>query len=396
MIIKPRVRGFLCITTHPTGCDANVKRQIDYVKSRGSIANGPKRVLVIGASTGYGLSSRITAAFGGDAATLGVFFEKEGTEKKPGSAGWYNSAAFHKYAEAEGLYAKSINGDAFSDEIKQKTIDTIKADLGQVDLVVYSLASPRRQHPVTGVVHTSTLKPIGSDAVQMGVNTDKEEVQDFHLEAATQEEIDNTVAVMGGEDWQMWIDALDAAGVLADGAKTTAYTYIGEKLTWDIYWHGTIGAAKKDLDKRVIAIRERLAAKGGDARVSVLKAVVTQASAAIPAMPIYLALLFKVMKEQGTHEGCIEQIDGLFRDSLYNDAPYLDEEGRLRADSKELDPATQDAVAKLWKDINTQTLRQLSDFDGYKREFLQLFGFEVDGVDYEVDVDPQVTIVNMV
>ena len=396
MIIKPRVRGFLCITTHPTGCDANVKRQIDYVKSRGSIANGPKRVLVIGASTGYGLSSRITAAFGGDAATLGVFFEKEGTEKKPGSAGWYNSAAFHKYAEAEGLYAKSINGDAFSDEIKQKTIDTIKADLGQVDLVVYSLASPRRQHPITGVVHNSTLKPIGSDAVQMGVNTDKEEVQDFHLEAATQEEIDNTVAVMGGEDWQMWIDALDAAGVLADGAKTTAYTYIGEKLTWDIYWHGTIGAAKKDLDKRVIAIRERLAAKGGDARVSVLKAVVTQASAAIPAMPIYLALLFKVMKEQGTHEGCIEQIDGLFRDSLYNDAPYLDEEGRLRADSKELDPATQDAVAKLWKDINTQTLRQLSDFDGYKREFLQLFGFEVDSVDYEVDVDPQVTIANMV
>jgi enoyl-[acyl-carrier protein] reductase/trans-2-enoyl-CoA reductase (NAD+) len=396
MIIKPRVRGFLCITTHPTGCDANVKRQIDYVKSRGSIANGPKRVLVIGASTGYGLSSRITAAFGGDAATLGVFFEKEGTEKKPGSAGWCNSAAFHKYAEAEGLYAKSINGDAFSDEIKQKTIDTIKADLGQVDLVVYSLASPRRQHPVTGVVHNNTLKPIGSDTVQMGVNTDKEEVQDFHLEAATQEEIDNTVAVMGGEDWQMWIDALDAAGVLADGAKTTAYTYIGEKLTWDIYWHGTIGAAKKDLDKRVIAIRERLAAKGGDARVSVLKAVVTQASAAIPAMPIYLALLFKVMKEQGTHEGCIEQIDGLFRDSLYSDAPYLDEEGRLRADSKELDPATQDAVAKLWKDINTQTLRQLSDFDGYKREFLQLFGFEVNGVDYEVDVNPQVTIANMV
>jgi enoyl-[acyl-carrier protein] reductase/trans-2-enoyl-CoA reductase (NAD+) len=396
MIIKPRVRGFLCITTHPTGCDANVKRQIDYVKSRGSIANGPKRVLVIGASTGYGLSSRITAAFGGDAATLGIFFEKEGTEKKPGTAGWYNSAAFHNYAEAEGLYAKSINGDAFSDEIKQKAIDTIKADLGQVDLVVYSLASPRRQHPVTGVVHNNTLKPIGSDTVQMGVNTDKEEVQDFHLEAATQEEIDNTVAVMGGEDWQMWIDALDAAGVLADGAKTTAYTYIGEKLTWDIYWHGTIGAAKKDLDKRVIAIRERLAAKGGDARVSVLKAVVTQASAAIPAMPIYLALLFKVMKEQGTHEGCIEQIDGLFRDSLYSDSPYLDEEGRLRADSKELDPATQEAVAKLWKDINTETLRQLSDFEGYKREFLQLFGFEVDGVDYQVDVDPQVTIANMV
>jgi len=395
MIIKPRVRGFLCITTHPVGCEANVKNQIDYVKAQGPIENGPKRVLVIGASTGYGLASRITAAFGASADTLGIFFEKEGTEKKPATAGWYNSAAFHKCAEAEGLYAKSINGDAFSDEIKQKTIATIKADMGQVDLVVYSLASPRRQHPVTGVVHNSTLKPIGGDAVQKGVNTDKEEVQDFHLEEATQDEIDNTVAVMGGEDWQMWIDALDDAGVLADGAKTTAYTYIGAKLTWDIYWHGTIGAAKKDLDKRVVDIRRRLAARGGDARVSVLKAVVTQASAAIPAMPIYLALLFKVMKEQGIHEGCIEQVDGLFRDSLYNPDPYLDDEGRLRADRKELDPVIQAAVADLWEGINTQTLRQLSDFDGYKREFLQLFGFEVDGVDYEADVNPLVIIDNM-
>ena len=395
MIIKPRVRGFLCITTHPVGCEANVKNQIDYVKAQGPIENGPKRVLVIGASTGYGLASRITAAFGARADTLGIFFEKEGTEKKPATAGWYNSAAFHKCAEAEGLYAKSINGDAFSDEIKQKTIETIKADMGQVDLVVYSLASPRRQHPVTGVVHNSTLKPIGGDAVQKGVNTDKEEVQDFHLEEASQDEIDNTVAVMGGEDWQMWIDALDDAGVLADGAKTTAYTYIGAKLTWDIYWHGTIGAAKKDLDKRVVDIRRRLAARGGDARVSVLKAVVTQASAAIPAMPIYLALLFKVMKEQGIHEGCIEQVDGLFRDSLYNPDPFLDDEGRLRADRKELDPAIQAAVADLWEGINTQTLRQLSDFEGYKREFLQLFGFEVDGVDYEADVNPLVIIDNM-
>jgi enoyl-[acyl-carrier protein] reductase/trans-2-enoyl-CoA reductase (NAD+) len=396
MIIKPRVRGFLCVTSHPAGCDANIKRQIDYVKSQGPIAGGPKRVLVIGASTGYGLSSRITAAFGCGADTLGIFFEKEGTQTKPGTAGWYNSAAFHHHAQTAGLYAKSINGDAFSNEVKQKAIDTIKADMGQIDLVVYSLASPRRQHPVTGVVHNSTLKPIGGDAVQKGVNTDKEEVQDFHLEQATQDEIDNTVAVMGGEDWQMWIDALDNAGVLADGAKTTAYTYIGEKLTWDIYWHGTIGAAKKDLDKRVVAIRARLAAKGGDARVSVLKAVVTQASAAIPAMPIYLALLFKVMKEQGTHEGCIEQIDGLFRDSLYSTQPYMDEEGRLRADGKELDPAIQDAVGKLWQGVNTETLRQLSDFEGYKREFLQLFGFEVDGVDYTADVNPEVPINNMV
>ncbi|QFU76728.1 trans-2-enoyl-CoA reductase family protein [Halioglobus maricola] len=396
MIIKPRVRGFLCITTHPTGCEANVKKQIDYVKSQGVLADGPKRVLVIGASTGYGLASRISAAFGSGASTLGVFFEKEGTERKPGTAGWYNSAAFHKFAGEEGLYAKSINGDAFSDEIKQKTIETIKADMGQVDLVVYSLAAPRRQHPVTGEIHNSTLKPIGKDTVQKGVNTDKEEVQDFHIEQANDEEIANTVAVMGGEDWQMWIEALDAAGVLAEGAKTTAYTYIGDKLTWDIYWHGTIGAAKKDLDKRVVDIRERLAAKGGDARVSVLKAVVTQASAAIPAMPIYLALLFKVMKENGSHEGCIEQVDGLFRDSLYGAEPYLDEDGRLRADRKELDPAVQAAVADLWQDINTETLRELSDFAGYKREFLQLFGFEVDGVDYDADVDPIANIENMV
>ncbi len=396
MIIKPRVRGFLCITTHPTGCEANVKRQIDYVKARGPLAEGPKRVLVIGASTGYGLASRITAAFGSGASTLGIFFEKAGSEKKPGTAGWYNSAAFHKYADEEGLYAKSINGDAFSNELKQQAIDVIKADIGQVDLVVYSLASPRRQHPDTGVIHTSTLKPIGSDTVQKGVNTDKEVVQDFHIEAATQEEIDNTVAVMGGEDWQMWIEALDDAGVLADGAKTTAYTYIGEKLTWDIYWHGTIGAAKKDLDKRVVAIRERLAARGGDARVSVLQAVVTQASAAIPAMPIYLALLKKVMKERGEYEGCIEQIDSLFRDSLCNESPQLDEEGRLRADAKELDPQVQSEIAELWHQINTENLRQLSDFDGYKREFLQLFGFEVEGVDYDADVDPDVTIEHMV
>lgn len=396
MIIKPRVRGFLCTTTHPVGCATNVRNQIDYVQQQGPLANGPKRVLVIGASTGYGLASRITAAFGAGAATLGIFFEKEGTESKPGTAGWYNSAAFHSAAEAEGLYAKSINGDAFSDEVKQKAIATIREDMGQVDLVVYSLASPRRQHPVTGVVHNSTLKPIGKPTVQKGVNTDKQEVQDFHLEPATQEEIDNTVAVMGGEDWQMWMEALDAAGVLAAGAKTTAYTYIGEKMTWDIYWHGTIGAAKQDLDRRVEGIRERLSAHGGDARVSVLKAVVTQASAAIPAMPIYLAILFKVMKARGIHEGCIEQVDGLFRNALYNPSPALDEMGRLRADGKELDPAVQSEVAALWQKIDTDNLHELSDFQGYRREFLQLFGFEVDGVDYDADVNPLVPIRDMV
>jgi len=396
MIIKPRVRGFMCITTHPTGCDANVKEQIDYVKSKGEINHGPKRVLVIGASTGYGLASRITAAFGCGASTLGIFFEKEGVENKPGSAGWYNSAAFHKYAEAEGLYAKSINGDAFSNEIKEKTIATIRQDLGQVDLVVYSLAAPRRQHPVTGEVFSSTLKPIGKSWSQKGLNTDKETIVEMSATAASEEEIASTIAVMGGEDWEMWIDALSEAGVLADGAKTTAYTYLGEKVTQDIYWHGTIGAAKQDLDRRVLGIREKLSATGGDARVSVLKAVVTQASSAIPMMPLYLSLLFRVMKAAGTHEGCIEQVAGLFHDSLYNDSPVLDEEGRLRADARELLPEVQDQVVALWDQVTTENLNEITDFAGYRREFLQLFGFEVDGVDYEAEVDPVVPIANMV
>jgi enoyl-[acyl-carrier protein] reductase/trans-2-enoyl-CoA reductase (NAD+) len=395
MVIKPRVRGFMCVTTHPVGCEVNVKQQIDYVKSKGTIVNGPKKVLVIGASTGYGLASRITAAFGSGAATLGLFFEREGTEDKPGSAGWYNSAAFHKYAEAEGLYAKSINGDAFSDEIKQKTIEVIKADLGQVDLVVYSLASPRRQHPVTGIVHMSTLKPIGKDVVQCGVDTDKDVIKEFSIGAANDEEIANTIAVMGGEDWEMWIDALSAAGVLAPGAKTTAYTYVGEKVTRDIYWDGTIGAAKKDLDKKVLSIRQKLSASGGDARVSVLKAVVTQASSAIPVMPLYLALLFKVMKEDGSHEGCIEQIDGLFRSNLYGANPQLDSDGRFRQDKLELRSEVQQKVEQLWAQVTNENLYDITDFKGYKHEFLRLFGFEVPGVDYDADVNPAVEIKNL-
>ena len=396
MIIKPRVRGFMCITTHPTGCDANVKRQIDVVKANGPIENGPKKVLVIGASTGYGLASRITAAFGSDAQTLGIFYEREGTESKPGSAGWYNSAAFHKYADAQGLYAKSINGDAFSEEIKQKTIAAIKEDLGQIDLVVYSLASPRRQHPVTGEVHTSTLKPIGQDITMRGINTDKEEIQEMSVGAANEDEIANTVAVMGGEDWQMWIDALKKADVLAPGAKTTAYTYLGAELTWDIYWNGTIGEAKKDLDQKAHAIQESLNDLNGEARVSVLKAVVTQASSAIPVMPLYLSLLFKVMKARGTHEGCIEQVDLLFRESLYGNAPRLDDDGRWRADYKELEPEVQQAVGELWTQVQTDNIRELTDFVGYKTEFLQLFGFEVPGIDYDAEVDTKVDIANLI
>ncbi len=398
MIIKPRTRGFMCITTHPTGCDVNVKNQIDYIKSQKPLPDSggaPKNVLVIGASTGYGLASRVTAAFGYGAKTLGLFFEKEGAERKPGTAGWYNSAAFHKYAEQEGLYAKSINGDAFSDEIKQKTIDIIKQDMGKVDLVIYSLASPRRQHPKTGEVFNSTLKPIGKSVTQRGVNTDKEEIQEFTLDPASQEEIDNTIAVMGGEDWKMWIDALADAGVLAEGCKTAAYTYIGEKMTWDIYWNGTIGQAKKDLDKKAEEIRQQLAPIDGDARVSVLKAVVTQASAAIPIMPLYLAMLFKVMKAEGTNEGCIEQLHRLYTECLYSNNPRLDDDGRYRVDNLELRPEIQQQVETLWANISTENLNETTDFAGYKQEFLRLFGFEVDGVDYDADVDPVVGIDNL-
>lgn len=396
MIIKPRVRGFICVTTHPAGCEANVKEQIRYVESKGPVANGPKKVLVIGSSTGYGLAARITAAFGAGADTLGVFFERPGSETKAGTAGWYNSAAFEKAAQAKGLYARSINGDAFSDEVKRVTIETIKQDLGQVDLVVYSLAAPRRTHPKTGEVFNSVLKPVGKTVNFRGLDTDKEVIKESVMEPATEAEIAHTVAVMGGEDWQMWIDALQEAGVLADGAKTTAFTYLGEEITHDLYWNGSIGAAKKDLDQKVLGIREKLAVTGGDARVSVLKAVVTQASSAIPMMPLYLSLLFKVMKEKGTHEGCIEQVDGLFRESLYGTEPHLDADGRLRADYKELQPDVQDTVKDLWNKVTNENLYQLTDFTGYKTEFLRLFGFEIDGVDYEQDVNPDVQIPNLI
>lgn len=397
MIIKPRIRGFICITAHPAGCKANVKKQIEYVTQQGEIASGPKKVLVIGASPGYGLAARISAAFGCGADTLGVFFERAGEENKTATAGWYNSAAFEEFAEEKGLYAKSINGDAYSDAVKQKTIEMIKQDLGQVDLVVYSLAAPRRTHPTTGEVFNSTLKPIGKPLVTRGLNTDKETITDVSLEPASQEEIEGTVAVMGGEDWQMWIDALMEAGVLADGAKTTAFTYLGEQITHDIYWNGSIGEAKKDLDKRVLSIRDKLAAHGnGDARVSVLKAVVTQASSAIPVMPLYLSLLFKVMKEKGTHEGCIEQVYGLFKDSLYSASPILDDTGRLRADYKELQPEVQDEISALWPTVTDENLNQLTDFVGYKTEFMHLFGFGLDGVDYQADVNPDVKIKNLV
>ncbi len=415
MVIKPRVRGFICVTTHPVGCDAAVKQQIDYIQAQPKVPNGPKRVLVLGASTGYGLAARITAAFGSGAATLGVFFERPGTETKPGTAGWYNSAAFQKYAEQAGLYARSVNGDAFSDEVKAKVIELIKQDLGQVDQVVYSLAAPRRKHPKTGEVISSTLKPIGAPITLRGLDTDKEVITETTIEPATPEEIAGTVAVMGGEDWQMWIDALLEAGVLADGATTTAFTYVGEEITQAIYWNGSIGAAKKDLDQKVQGIRAKLAPINGDARVSVLKAVVTQASSAIPTMPLYLSLLFKVMKARGTHEGCIEQLDTLYdiiyggkesgaaverlRHQLLADGrtvELVDEAGRLRADYKEMAPDVQAEVVALWPQVTNENLYEISDLAGYKADFLRLFGFGVDGVDYEADVATDVAIPNLV
>ena len=396
MVIKPKVRGFMCTTAHPAGCEAHVKEQIEYVKARGEVANGPKRVLVLGASTGYGLASRLSAAFGSSASTIGVFFEKEPSERKTASAGWYNSAAFHKFADEAGLYAKSFNGDAFTHEMKAKVIDLIKADLGQIDMVIYSLAAPKRQDPDTGVLYSSTLKPVSGPVTATTLDTDKKLIKEVSLPQATQEEIDGTIAVMGGADWKLWMDALDEAGVLAEGCQTTAYTYIGEKITHDIYWDGTIGCAKKDLDEKVKEIDARLKAKGGRAYVSVLKAVVTQASSAIPIMPLYLALLFKVMKEHNLHEGCIEQVYGLFKERLALENPETDDANRLRMDGNELRPEIQQAVTELWPQVTSDNIDELTDFAGYKEEFMNLFGFEIDGVDYDADIDQQVAISGLV
>ena len=393
MIIKPKVRGFICTNAHPQGCAASINQQIDYVKAKGPIAGGPKRVLVIGSSTGYGMASRITAAFGCGADTLGVFFEKPPTERRTGSAGYYNSAAMQAAARAEGLYAESINGDAFSDEIKEEVIATLKRDMGPVDLVVYSLASPRRTDPKTGETYMSSLKPIGEAFTMKGVNTDSLAVDEVTVEPATEEEINNTIKVMGGEDWEWWIDALNDAGLLAEGCKTTAYTYIGKELTWPLYGHASIGMAKKDLDRASTAINAKLESISGESRVSVLKALVTQASSAIPIMPLYISILYKVMKAEGTHEGCIEQIQGLFERQIYTAGQAdIDEDGRWRMDGEELKESVQAQVAALWDSVNTDNIGELTDFKGYHQEFLRLFGFGIDGVDYEADTSPLVDL----
>lgn len=393
MIIQPRMRGFICLTAHPDGCEKNVKNQIDYVKSNGAVANGPRKALIIGASTGFGLASRITAAYGSNAATIGVFFEKEPSEGKTASPGWYNSAAFEKFAHADGLYAKSINGDAFSDEIKQQTIDLIKKDLGQVDLIIYSLASPVRTNPRTGVTHRSVLKPIGQTYTNKTVDFHTGTVSEVSITPASEEDIDNTIAVMGGEDWKMWIDALKEAGVLAPNALTIAYSYIGPALTEPVYRKGTIGRAKDDLEATAFTISDSLKDVGGKAYVSVNKALVTQASSAIPVIPLYISLLFKIMKQAGTHEGTIEQIDRLFRERLYTSGEVpVDEKGRIRIDDLEMRDDIQAKVADLWNTASTQTLPDIGDLGGYSHEFHKLFGFEIDGIDYEVDANEMVQI----
>ncbi|MFM2229673.1 MAG: hypothetical protein RL607_931 [Bacteroidota bacterium] len=392
MIIEPRMRGFICLTAHPDGCAQNVKNQIEYVKSKGKI-EGAKRVLVIGASTGFGLASRITSAFGCDAATIGVFFEKPGTEGKTASPGWYNSAAFENEAHAAGLYAKSINGDAFSNEIKDQTIALIKEDLGQVDLVIYSLASPVRMHPTTGVLHRSSLKPIGGTFTNKTVDFHTGNVTQVSIEPAQQEDIDNTVVVMGGEDWSMWMDVMKEAGVLADGAMTVAYSYIGPEVTKAVYRNGTIGRAKDHLEATASVITERLATLGGKAYVSVNKALVTQASSAIPVIPLYISLLYKIMKREGIHEGCIEQMERLYSDRLYGKSSIpVDSENRIRIDDWEMRDDVQAEVAKLWEEATTESLPALGDLAGYKNDFLNLFGFGFEGVDYQADTNEIVPV----
>lgn len=387
MIIKPKIRGFICTNAHPVGCAQNVQEQIDTVTPNSTIAKSPSKVLVIGASTGYGLASRVVSTWACGADTIGIYFERPPTKTKPGSAGWYNTLALEQKAKDSGYYAKGIQGDAFSDAIKEQTVELIKKDWGKVDLVVYSLAAPRRIHPKTGEVFKSVLKPISQPFYSKTINTSLQSIESISIESASAEEIEGTRQVMGGEDWQLWLDALEQAGVLAEGASTIAYSYIGPELTWPIYRNGTIGKAKAHLETTARQLDTQLKAKGGWALVAVNKAVVTQASSAIPVIPLYISLLFKEMKAAGTHEGCIEQIDRLFRNHLYSkNSPELDSDGLVHMDNWEMNSSIQAAVQEAWPKVTTENLAQLTDFAGYQEEFLKLFGFGRADVDYEADV----------
>jgi enoyl-[acyl-carrier protein] reductase/trans-2-enoyl-CoA reductase (NAD+) len=393
MIIKPKVRGFVCVTAHPAGCAAHVQEWIDFVKRKGPIRNGPMKVLVVGASTGYGLASRIATAFGSGAGTLGIFYERPSEDGRCATPGWYNSIAFTRAARAAGLFAKNLNGDAFSDDLKRQAIDLIRSDLGQVDLVVYSLASPRRVHPRTGAVHKSVLKPVGAAYTNKTVDTDKGVVSQITIEPAVEQEIADTVTVMGGEDWELWIQALSAQGLLAPGAQSVAYSYIGPDVTWPIYKNGTIGLAKNDLERAARAIDAQLKARGGRAFISVNKALVTQASSAIPVVPLYISILYKIMKARGTHEGCIEQMHRLFGAQVYAPGgPRFDEGGRVRLDDLEMRPDVQAAVAEIWPRVTTENLAELTDIAGYRAEFLKLFGFGLEGINYDADAEPHLAM----
>lgn len=395
MIIQPKTRGFICTTAHPEGCAKQIQQQIEYVKAQKKI-DGPANVLVIGASTGYGLASRISAAFGAGANTIGVFFDKPAEGQRTASAGWYNSAAFEKQASQLGLKSHSIVGDAFSDSIKAKTIELIKAEYGTVDLVVYSVASPRRTHPVTGETFSSVIKPVGTAYSNKTLNFHTGEVSMTTIEPATDEEVRQTIAVMGGEDWKMWIDQLQAAGVLADGATTVAYSYIGPEITHPIYRDGTIGQAKHDLEQTAIQLNDKLSAKGGRAFVSVNKALVTQSSSAIPVVPLYISALYEVMKEKGLHENCIEQMYRLFSEHLYGEGKATANESHLiRIDDWEMRDDVQAEVMKRWEELTTENATELADLEGYRQDFFNLFGFRTEGVDYEADTDPNVEIPNI-
>ena len=393
MIVKPKIRSFVCLTAHPEGCAAHVKEQIAIAKAAKADGAGPKNVLIIGASTGYGLSTRISSAFTYGAKTLGLFFERPSMKGKPASAGWYNTVAFENEAQSAGLYAKSLNGDAFSNEMKEAAIKLIKEDMGKIDLVIYSLASPRRTDPRTGETFKSALKPVGDAFSAKNLDTDKKLINEVSLDPASDEEIASTIKVMGGEDWELWMEALLGAGVLAEGCQTIAYSYLGPEVTYPIYKKGTIGLAKDDLDRAVKHIRDVMAPVSGSAYVSVNKAVVTQASSAIPVVPLYVSILFKVMKAKGTHEDTIEQMVRLLTERLYSDKELeLDQESRIRVDDWEMDPDVQAEVAGVWHQISTESLNDLSDFSGYQANFLKLFGFGIDGVDYEADVEIELPI----
>lgn len=386
MVVEPKFRNNIFMNAHPAGCAAEVERQIAWVRSKPRI-NGPKRVLVVGASTGYGLASRIVATFGAGAPTVGVAFEKEGSEKRTGTAGWYNMKAFDAAAARAGILSASINADAFADEVKAQAVSLIRERFGEIDLLVYSLASPVRTDPKTGEMYRSVLKPIGAGYSATSVDIMSGEVKDFSVEPASPEEIAQTVKVMGGEDWRLWVDALERGGAVAQGMRTVAFSYIGPEATQAIYRAGTIGKAKEDLELTAHELTKRLSPRGGAAYVSVNKAVVTRSSAVIPVVPLYISILFKVMKDKKIHEGCIEQMYRLFAERLYTRGPVpVDEEGRIRLDDLEMREDVQSEVQSLMKGVKPETLEKIADVAGYRRDFFQIHGFDVDGVDYSADV----------